>query len=77
MHFFPAWFAGFAFAAIIICALVYAEIIPMALANLFSRNIYREYLNPSCNEQEELKVAKVASFFVKCGALVFILTYYK
>ncbi|HEX3643024.1 MAG TPA: sodium:solute symporter [Ktedonobacteraceae bacterium] len=73
-RFFPAWFAGFAFAAIVICALVPAAIMSIAVANLFSRNIYREYLNPSCNEQEELKIARAASFFVKCGALVFILT---
>jgi solute:Na+ symporter, SSS family len=72
-RFFPAWFAGFSFAAIVICALVPAAIMSIAVANLFSRNIYREYLNPSCNEQAELKVARWASFFVKCGALVFIL----
>jgi len=72
-RFFPAWFAGFSFAAIVICALVPAAIMSIAVANLFSRNIYREYLNPSCNEQEELKVARAASFFVKCGALIFIL----
>jgi len=70
---FPAWFAGFSFAAIVICALVPAAIMSIGVANLFSRNIYREYLNPSCNEQEELRVARAASFFVKCGALVFIL----
>jgi solute:Na+ symporter, SSS family len=70
---FPTWFAGFSLAAIVICALVPAAIMSIGVANLFSRNIYREYLNPSCNEQEELRVARAASFFVKCGALVFIL----
>jgi solute:Na+ symporter, SSS family len=72
-HIFPAWFAGFAFAAIVICALVPAAIMSIGVANLFSRNIYREYLRPSCTEQEELNVARAASFFVKCGALVFVL----
>jgi solute:Na+ symporter, SSS family len=72
-HFFPAWFAGFAFAAIVICALVPAAIMSIGVANLFTRNIYREYIRPACNEREEVNVARVASFFVKCGALVFIL----
>jgi SSS family solute:Na+ symporter len=72
-RFFPAWFMGFALAAIVICALVPAAIMSIGVANLFTRNIYREYLRPACNEREEVKVARIASFFVKCGALVFIL----
>ena len=39
------WFAGVAFAAICIGALVPAAIMSIAAANLFTRNIYREYLN--------------------------------
>jgi len=72
-RFFPAWFAGFAFAAIVICALVPAAIMSIGVANLFTRNIYREYLRPACNEREEVNVARATSFFVKCGALLFIL----
>ena len=41
---FPAWFAGIAFAAIGIGALVPAAIMSIAAANLFTRNIYKEYL---------------------------------
>src|SRR6185436_20621498 len=41
---FPAWFAGIAFAAIGIGALVPAAIMSIAAANLFTRNIYQEYL---------------------------------
>ena len=41
---FPAWFAGVAFAAIGIGALVPAAIMSIAAANLFTRNIYKEYL---------------------------------
>src|SRR6266576_1248201 len=37
---FPDWFAGFAFAAISIGALVPAAIMSIAAANLFTRNIY-------------------------------------
>src|ERR671937_1754971 len=44
LHFFPPWFEGFAFAAIAIGALVPAAVMSIAAANLFSRNIYREYL---------------------------------
>ena len=41
---FPDWFAGVAFAAIGIGALVPAAIMSIAAANLFTRNIYKEYL---------------------------------
>src|ERR1051325_4664278 len=44
--YFPAWFAGVAFAAVAIGALVPAAIMSIAAANTFTRNIYREWLNP-------------------------------
>jgi SSS family solute:Na+ symporter len=69
---FPPWFVGFSFAAIAIGALVPAAIMSIAAANLFTRNIYREYLRPTCTGQEESTVAKVASLVVKFGALAFI-----
>ena len=70
---FPSWFAGFAFAAISVGALVPTAIMSIAAANLFTRNIYREYLRPHCNEREEASVAKTASLVVKFGALAVIL----
>ncbi|MHB8599360.1 MAG: monocarboxylate uptake permease MctP [Ktedonobacteraceae bacterium] len=70
---FPAWFSGFAFAAIAIGALVPAAIMSIASANLFTRNIYREYFRPNCTEREESNVAKTVSLVVKVGALIFIL----
>ncbi len=70
---FPAWFSGFAFAAIAIGALVPAAIMSIASANLFTRNIYREYFRRGCTEREESSVAKTASLVVKIGALIFIL----
>ena len=70
---FPGWFAGFAFAAIAIGALVPAAIMSIAAANLFTRNIYREYFRPNCSTEEECNVAKVTSLVVKFGALIFIL----
>ncbi|GAC1379136.1 MAG: sodium:solute symporter [Ktedonobacteraceae bacterium] len=70
---FPSWFAGFAFAAIAIGALTPAAIMSIAAANLFTRNIYREYFRPACTEREESDMAKAASLVVKIGALAFIL----
>ncbi|HET8909913.1 MAG TPA: sodium:solute symporter [Ktedonobacteraceae bacterium] len=70
---FPSWFAGFAFAAISIGALVPAAVMSIAAANLFTRNVYKEYINPNCTARQESTVAKVASLVVKFGALLFIL----
>jgi len=70
---FPSWFAGFAFAAISIGALVPAAIMSIAAANLFTRNIYRVYFRPHYSDREESNVAKITSLVVKFGALLFIL----
>jgi SSS family solute:Na+ symporter len=70
---FPEWFAGFAFAAIAISALVPAAIMSIAAANLFTRNIYREYLDPDVAPAREASIAKLVSLVVKLGALAFIL----
>lgn len=70
---FPGWFAGFAFAAITIGALAPAAIMSIAAANLFTRNIYREYFRPTCTEREESSTARTVSLLVKLGALAFIL----
>ncbi len=69
---FPSWFAGFALATIAIGALAPAAIMSIAAANLFTRNIYREYFRPHCTEREESITAKAVSLFVKVGALIFI-----
>src|SRR4029450_1595431 len=65
---FPDWFVGFAFAAIAIGALVPAAIMSIAAANLFTRNIYREWLRPDATPGEEAKMAKLVSLGVKFGA---------
>ncbi|MEV4413027.1 monocarboxylate uptake permease MctP [Catellatospora sp. NPDC049609] len=69
---FPDWFAGVAFAAIGIGALVPAAIMSIAAANLFTRNIYKEYLNRDASPAQEAKVSKVTSLVVKVGALLCI-----
>ena len=70
---FPSWFVGVAFAAVAIGALVPAAIMSIACANLFTRNLYKEYWRPSCSDAEEARVAKIVSLVVKVGAVVFIL----
>ncbi|EMF02602.1 sodium:solute symporter [Streptomyces mobaraensis NBRC 13819 = DSM 40847] len=71
---FPDWFTGVAFAAIGIGALVPAAIMSIAAANLFTRNIYKDFLRPDASPAHEAKVSKLASLLVKVGALVFVLT---
>lgn len=73
IKFFPSWFEGVAFAAIAIGALVPAAIMSIAAANLFTRNIYKEYLRPNISDREESQVAKITSLVVKLGALFFVL----
>ncbi|WP_375492247.1 monocarboxylate uptake permease MctP [uncultured Jatrophihabitans sp.] len=70
---FPSWFAGVAFAAIAIGALVPAAIMSIAAANLFTRNVYREYFRRSATPKHETQVAKIVSLVVKFGALLFVL----
>ncbi|MFG1886002.1 monocarboxylate uptake permease MctP [Micromonospora sp. NPDC049102] len=71
-HTFPGWFAGVAYAAIGIGALVPAAIMSIAAANLFTRNIYKEYLKKDASAAQEAKVSKVASLVVKVGAVACI-----
>src|SRR5947209_17914745 len=70
---FPSWFTGVAFAAIAIGALVPAAIMSIAAANLFTRNIYKEFLKKDATPKQEARVAKIASLVVKLGAVAAIL----
>jgi SSS family solute:Na+ symporter len=73
LHSFPSWFVGIAFAAIGIGALVPAAIMSIAAANLYTRNIHREFINRNPTDRQEAHMAKLVSLIVKIGALVFIL----
>ena len=73
LQMFPSWFVGLAFAAIAIGALVPAAIMSIACANLFTRNIWKEYVNPEVSGAGESQIAKIASLVVKVGALFFII----
>ena len=71
---FPSWFAGVAFAAVAIGALVPAAIMSIAAANLFTRNIYRPYFERNVSREKEASVSKITSLIVKLGALIFVLS---
>src|SRR6201982_1310773 len=72
LHSFPSWFVGIAFAGIGIGALVPAAIMSVAAANLYTRNIHREFINRNPTDKQEAQMAKWVSLIVKFGALVFI-----
>src|SRR6267142_2611502 len=69
---FPGWFAGFAFAAIGIGALVPAAVMSIGAANLFTRNVWKAYVDPRMDQAREAHVAKITSLVVKFGALLVI-----
>jgi SSS family solute:Na+ symporter len=75
LHSFPAWFTGVAFAAIAIGALVPASVMAIASGNLFTRNIYKEFISPDCSPETEARAAKLASMLMKLGALFFVLLF--
>jgi SSS family solute:Na+ symporter len=70
-HLFPSWFAGVAFSAIVIGALVPAAIMAIAAANLFTRNIFKEFFKPDASPRLETRISQWASLVVKVGALLF------
>lgn len=72
MDYFPSWFAGIALAAIAVGALVPAAIMSIAASNLFTRNIYRDFIKPNATPAHEAKVSKIVSLVVKLGALLFV-----
>jgi SSS family solute:Na+ symporter len=45
----------------------------IAAANLYTRNIHREFINKNPTDRQEAQMAKWVSLIVKFGALVFIL----
>ncbi|CAH2792104.1 MAG: Na+/solute symporter [uncultured Paraburkholderia sp.] len=71
LYFFPSWFVGVAFAVIGIGALVPAAIMSIAAANLYTRNIHKEFVNRNMTHEQETNVAKLVSLIVKVGAVAF------
>src|SRR5579859_2619588 len=73
LHTFPSWFVGIAFAAVGIGALVPAAIMSIAAANLYTRNIHKEFINGAPTDRQEAQMAKWVSLIVKLGALLVII----
>ena len=72
LHSFSPWFAGVAFAAIGVGALVPAAIMSISCGNLFARNIFKDFIAPNCTAATESKVAKMMSLATKLAALYFV-----
>jgi SSS family solute:Na+ symporter len=70
---FSGWFAGVAFAAIAIGALVPAAIMSIAASNLWTRNVYKTFIRPDATPRQEAAQSKLVSLVVKFGALAFVL----
>jgi SSS family solute:Na+ symporter len=68
VRFFPNWFAGVAFAAIVIGALVPAAIMSIGAANLFASNILQSFRARQARPSSELGMARYVALCVLAGA---------
>jgi SSS family solute:Na+ symporter len=68
VRYFPDWFAGVAFAAIAIGALVPAAIMAIGAANLLASNILQSFHGRESRPQSELSVARSLALLVLAGA---------
>ena len=66
-RFFPGWFAGVAFAAIVIGALVPAAIMSIGAANLFASNILQSFRTRQTRPATELGIARMVTLCVLAG----------
>ncbi|MDQ2664072.1 MAG: sodium:solute symporter family protein [Candidatus Eremiobacteraeota bacterium] len=69
-RYFPNWFTGVAFAAIVIGALVPAAIMAIGASNLFARNILRSFASPFGRPQRDTLLARYTSLVILFGALL-------
>lgn len=72
-RFFPGWFAGVAFAAIVIGALVPAAIMAIGAANLFASNILQTFRTRVERPAIETSFARVIALLVLAGGLAIAL----
>jgi SSS family solute:Na+ symporter len=73
-RFFPNWFAGVAFAAIVIGALVPAAIMAIGAANLFASNILQTFQTRQARPPVETRTARIIALLVLAGGLAIALT---
>jgi SSS family solute:Na+ symporter len=69
-EFFPQWFAGIAYAAIVIGALVPAAIMSIGAANLFASNILQSFQARQARPQSEFVAARSFALLVLAGGLL-------
>jgi SSS family solute:Na+ symporter len=69
----PSWGGGVVLGVLGIGALVPVAVMSVAAANLFTRNVYVEFLNPTATPKLQVRVARTVSVLVKVGALAFVL----
>ncbi len=67
-RFFPNWFSGVAFAAIVIGALVPAAIMSIGAANLFASNILQSFQARAARPSSEFNTARFVALGVLAGA---------
>ncbi|WP_203900111.1 sodium:solute symporter family protein [Virgisporangium aliadipatigenens] len=70
---FPDWAAALAYSAIAVGAMVPAAIMSIAVANLFTRDVYRVYIKPDATPGQETRVSRIVSLGAKIGAVLVIL----
>ncbi len=73
MNIFPSTFTAFAFAAVVVGSIVPASIMALASANLLTRNVYLEYINPNASEKTQTNLSRGLVMVVIIAALAFSL----
>ncbi len=70
---FPSLFTSFAYAAIVVGSVVPASIMAIASANLLTRNVYVEYINPNASSKTQSWLSRILVLFVIGASLAFSL----
>ncbi|MGP6239538.1 sodium:solute symporter family protein [Cuniculiplasma sp. SKW4] len=70
---FPTLFTSFAYAAIVVGSVVPASIMAIASANLLTRNVYLEYINPNASSKTQSWLSRVLVLVVIAASLAFSL----
>ncbi len=70
---FPTLFTSFAYAAIVVGSVVPASIMAIASANLLTRNVYLEYINPNASSRTQSWLSRFLVLVVIAASLAFSL----
>jgi len=69
----PSTFTAFIFAAVVVGSIVPASIMALASANLLTRNVYLEYINPNASSGTQTWLSRILVVVVIVAALAFSL----